>query len=468
MAVSAEVRRVEREIDRWMTSHPYLRSTASGGLRALLLHHCEETANAMGTLRRALVTRNPGLLEVGLRREDTLRVGAFWALKWVLRVAGNNGTKQPRRSAAAEFFEECGAYSVLCDGLAIAEQGGGGVVYSPSERLLTFYEGGERTGSDATMIGYQAIANATSLRTVLTSDADQLTSEWTAGQYRRCVAALAKDAARQARATALARRGALDVAENLVVSVAPSMLADHSAVLAAMTVTESDARDDRTFFMLRDWMDTPLVKTDCGVLGVSGMLTSLAGGVGEEHMLRLAAMRDPQQYSLVSGKREERMTSRCLEVFRGTGWQRVDVPSSAAGDIDLYVKRGRVSVGLQLKSLLRPHAPTEVFRRNRDLVKGIDQVKRARAWLPSAAIGMVVTDGYRGDYAVWGRALDARVPIATLDDLSDVARTPSSSMALLKRRAGISGRVADPLAPRRCALGAWTLEFRDEPPPDPD
>jgi len=64
---------------------------------------------------------------------------------------------------------------------------------------------------------------------------------------------------------------------------------------------------------------------------------------------------------------------------------------------------------IQLKSTLRPESPWEVYKRNPDILDGIDKADLARRQLGADVAAVVITDGYRGDYSTWRVALDRRV-----------------------------------------------------------
>ena len=105
-------------------------------------------------------------------------------------------------------------------------------------------------------------------------------------------------------------------------------------------------------------------------------------------------------------------------------------------EIDIYAIRSGFQLVLELKSTLRPETPWEVYRRNQDLLTGIAQARERSDRLGSGAIGVVVTDGYRGDYVTWRSAIDHGIPIGTLEDIPDLARDPRQVFDLLRVRVG--------------------------------
>lgn len=76
----------------------------------------------------------------------------------------------------------------------------------------------------------------------------------------------------------------------------------------------------------------------------------------------------------------------------------------------------------------------------------------------------MVTDGYRGDYECWAKALAYGIPIATLYDLEVIASDPIAAFAEVKNRVGItdpSSGSSKGVADREAELMGWTLRFRD-------
>ena len=142
-------------------------------------------------------------------------------------------------------------------------------------------------------------------------------------------------------------------------------------------------------------------------------------------MLRLAAREDAGQYSKVSALREKGMVKACRAAFEESngGWtvcspvtlteppQEADVVASRPGD----------TLVIELKSTLRPETPWEVYKRKEDILKGLDQAEN----LVRRGVGkhgLVITDGYRGDYVCWEEALRRDVTIGTREDVEDLAR----------------------------------------------
>ncbi len=129
----------------------------------------------------------------------------------------------------------------------------------------------------------------------------------------------------------------------------------------------------------------------------------------------------------------------------------------------MLTSRGANTVVLQLKSTLRPETPWEVYKRNEGLINGIYHTK-GLVDRGVAKQGFVVTDGYRGDYACWAKAIAYGIPIATLYDLEVIGSDPIAAIAEVKDRVGItdpSRGSSNGIADREAELMGWTLRFCD-------
>lgn len=465
--IGDDVRRLEAEIEDWVATHRVLSCDRDVTLRSLLNYHCSELAEALGTIRAG---RNAGNLDVetaGYRREDTLRESVFWAIKLVLRHSSPGSRTPPRRSTLNDFVEQSGAYGLWFDCLKSAEKGRHSVHYRPSDKTIVVYEGGDKTGCDATMIAHRTIVSPHSARTNFTHDTDQLTTHWTALAYRKALSVIARIAQETHLATAKLRlqMGGCRVFAGAPVQLPAAKVGCLGPVVRDMTLEPDDVQGTG-IWRWHDWFDTPLIRIDGELWGTTATLGTLASHAGEDHMLRLAAARDPDQYSRVTQLREPRMKFVCERVLEAHGWELESARSNNTGDVDVLARRRGKRIALQLKSVLRPQAPMEVWRRNDELLKGIRQLRAARHWLPADAFLFVITDGYRGDYEVWDHVLRGGVPVGTTEDLVDIASRPGKARVLLEERIGISPRRdGAPLPVRRYSLGSWTLELLDQPPP---
>jgi ketosteroid isomerase-like protein len=304
----------------------------------------------------------------------------------------------------------------------------------------------------------------------LTEDADQLTTAWTAGDYRRTAVWLGDLAADAHRETVeFAPPGSEPVPlfhRPTVVRIPDPPDPEMKAVLEDLTLT-TEKLAGQGFWRYVTWADTPVIVAGGERLSPSNAVIAVRGMAGGDHMLRLAALVDAAQYVQVSGARESRMIAVCRQILEPLGWSvtprlRLTDPP---GDVDVYAVRERDRMVVQLKSTLRPQSPWEVYKRNGDILDGIEKANRARRQLGEDVTAVVITDGYRGDYATWRVALDRRVATGTLEDLDVIARDPARAFEILQQRAGFGREPrGEPPHERTGDLLGWSLRIVDAQP----
>ena len=189
----------------------------------------------------------------------------------------------------------------------------------------------------------------------------------------------------------------------------------------------------------------------------------------DDYMLRLAAREDPDQYSRVSGLREDRMIEKCIAAFQKPTDQWTVQSKVELGDpeqeVDFIASRQNWNIAVELKSTLRPESLWEVYKRNQDVIDGISHIESI-VNRRVAHKGLVVTDGYRGDFRCWGEALRREVIIGTLHEIKELAQYPDNTVQLMKEKAGVKtdGRSGQRLADRQAEILGWTLRLVDSEP----
>jgi hypothetical protein len=153
-------------------------------------------------------------------------------------------------------------------------------------------------------------------------------------------------------------------------------------------------------------------------------------------------------------------------VFDGMGWtcrNRVRLHDPER-EVDFYAAKDQREVVIQLKSTLRPHSPWEVYKRNEDVLCGINHTADVLPRFSAGAIGFLVTDGYEGDFQTWKRSLETNIAVATLADLRLISTNPEGAFQVLKERAGVVGSpTSNSLPERTLQLCGWTIRLLDTP-----
>lgn len=392
-------------------------------------------------------------------------------MKWASEYCPESGPSGVRLSEElVELILLSMAYETFVDALKYAQRGLVTIEVDESSRIITCYEGDNATALDAGIIQQAPISTPTTPHVPLTEDGDQLTSSWTAGDYRRVTTMLANYAASKENTIhvdpdALRQIGKSEISvpqPTVVWLVRPRMAPDCHVFdhLVLPTVIDSQLK-----WKLVSLLETPIVMVGDRYCALSSDLKTLS--TIDDYMLRLAARVDERQYRLASVLREERMIKIC-----GRALQRCPQPwtvkervryTNPPQEADILATRDAEKLVLELKSTLRPETPWEVYKRNEDIIGGVRQT-RSLIDRGTAGHGFVVTDGYRGDYTCWGQALSCGIPIATLYDLEVIANDPVAAVSDVKSRVGITGSTTGSLKrlpDREGDLLDWKLRIVD-------
>jgi hypothetical protein len=477
MPVSPRVRQIEREIDDHIGSLTIWRQPKDCLLAQIMSAYRDaiEVVFAGRLMLEAEGNANDisSRVAVLFAEEQRYRAGTLWALKWAAKLASTDGP--PREGQEREIVDLLllGArYEAFVDLLRAALHDVLEIHVVESTRTLVCYEGERRGAFGADVVEWQRLTSPSERQISLTEDSDRLTSRWCASDYRRVTAALAARAAEQedALVVGLKDAGGRDVGE---------LRTPRPAVVRLFRPEwpDSEIFDDLVLpttgplfpWKLAALLDTPVVKIGDRYCALSSDLRAVAGT--DDHMLRLAALVDEAAYNVASPLRETRMMALCQSSLEQASppWSvRTGVKlTNPKAEADVLATRGTESIVLELKSTLRPETPWEVRKRNEDIACGIRQARDLVA-RGAAVHAFVLTDGYRGDYAVWPDALANNVAIGTLDDLEQIARDPLGAPSFLASAVGIlpgSTEQSDQLPDREEQLAGWNIRLVDAPAP---
>jgi hypothetical protein len=473
MGVSDRIREIENEIDGNIRARPTWQRSKSAVLTDLMQTYRDRIEAIF--LVHFFFRVDPKAVDVSaadlgslFAQENCVRSGILWALKWASEFCPENGlTTGVAPDELAELLSLGATCEVFVDALKCAK-GDLAVIHADEEsRTLICYEGEQATAFDPSIVHRQRITVPISRHVSLTEDTDQITSRWTAGNYRRVIRSLA--------ACAAGKESTITVAKSEVSIPQPTLIwFDRPSRPPDCEVFDDlvlpPVIDDSLKWHMVALLDTPIVKIGQKYCALSSDLKAISEI--DDHMLRLAARLDADQYSMATLLREDRMINRCKKVFEqhSQPWsvesrvQFSDPPQEA----DIRCIRDADSIALELKSTLRPETPWEVSMRNKDIISGIRQAK-ALVDRGVAKRGYVITNGYRGDYACWAEALSHDIPIGTLNDLEAIASDPATVVSTLMARVGITAGSSAPrerLPDREAALGGWKLRLVDTKAPE--
>src|ERR1017187_5723780 len=464
--ISEQVRAAESDIAERIRQLSIWKSEKNLLLRALVDFWRDGLELAYTRFAHAAMFQSSESFEAAKAMEHEVNTRVFWCLKWALEYAPSSAAAGPTVEEIVDAVVTVGVpYQLLVDALKFATVGGNELDADADAHTLTVYEGGSISGYDHAIVEVAHTSLLFHQQTPLVEDSDQLTTNWTAGDYRRYwewLANLAKEAETE---TILAQAGPLAPRQRIckrpVVFEVPEPPFGLRSVQQDLTLTQHKI-DTGMKWKLAEWQDCALVQIGPHAYSVSSIIQALSGV--EDYMLRIAVLNDRCQYERISGLREERMLALCKSVFETASWTFEPhlLLNDPPREIDGYAARGEQDVVVQLKSTLRPHSPWEVYKRNSDVIDGIKHTAGVLPRFRDNALGFVVTDGYEGDYLTWAESLSSRVPVATLQDLSVIAADPVGAFRYLASRAGIEGKPThDPVPERVIDLCGWTLRLID-------
>ena len=470
MPVPNEMREVEKEIDAEVASMPLWKHGRAAVLEGLMGAYRDGIELTFVKTLRGEVLQIADDIQSAMMQEHQLRNGAFWAMKWATKYCPEIGRDDP--IFPEELLEAIlvgQTYDVLVDVLKYGEKDLMRLSVNRDSREVVCLEGENLTGFDTEIVEHQQAVGPTHVHTSLTADSDQLTSKWSAGDYRRVVRHLAE--------FGHSHEGQIAVKRDIATTPDGRDISVDQPTLVWMN-RPSDPPDCNVFDSLtlprtmsrafmwgaRALIETPITNCAGRFCALSSDLKAIA--CVDDYMLRLAAREDKMQYSRVSGLREDRMINACLTAFAESkgGWK---VDSSVqlkdpAQEADVVASRPGDTFIIELKSTLRPETPWEVYKRNKDIKKGLRQAESlVRRGVGDR--GLVITDGYRGDYACWEDALKRDVTIGTLGEVEDLARDPDRAISIMKRKAGVpTGKPDGRRLPDRIGdIFGWTLRMVD-------
>jgi len=472
VSISDRVREIEREIDASIRQLPTWRIPRAVVLRDLMCTYRDSIEVVFcNTLDVAIFDGSLENFGPVFGQENRLRAGSLWALKWAIEYCPEiSATVNWSTKELPDLLFLGATYETFVDALKYAQLNLITIQVDEASRTLTFYEGGPTTSFDSQIVDHLRNTTPITPHVSLTEDSDQLTSRWTAGDYRRVTKRLADHAAHEEN-TIFADPAILAQIGKPQISIPQPTLVWFDR---PVNVPDCFAFDDLVFpnfidvklkWRLVSLLDTPIVQVGEQFCALSSDLKAIAAI--DDYMLRLAARVDPDQYSKASTLRECRMISICRDALEQCmpPWSVTahvlykDPPQ----EVDVLAIRDGKTLILQLKSTLRPETPWEVYKRNEGIIEGVKHTKRL-VDRDAANQGFVVTDGYSGDYSYWEEALASGIPIATLYDLEVIASDPVAAVAEVKNRMGITASAPEPLQgipDREGDLMGWTLRFID-------
>ena len=403
----------------------------------------------------------------------TSRIGVLWALKWTIEFSteeGSDGPIEPKELLEIVRIGE--TYEMFVDALKLAKVGEITIKVSQNSKEIVCYEGADITGFDSDIVTHQQLHGLLNTQVSLTSNRDQLTSKWKAGDYRRVTRRLAQYATEledkiviNPEYEEVLGMGDVSIPKPTLITLRRPRFKPDKYVFDSLTLPDEFSASFK--WNARSFLETPIVRIASQYYALSSYLKVIA--VYDDYMLRLAAREDPDQYNRVSGLREDRMIDKCKLAFgeQADSWvirRKVELENPEQ-EVDMIAERHDASLAIELKSTLRPETLWEVHKRNQDIKKGVSQIKSIIE-RGVARTGLVITDVYRGDFRCWDEALRRDVTIGTLHEIEELAQDPDNAIQLMKVKAGVitDGQSGQRLPDRNAEILGWTLRLVDSEP----
>jgi hypothetical protein len=176
MPVPEEMRLVETEIDQLINSSGIWKYSRNILQRGIIDYYRDQIERLQ---RRTIVgrsIRHAGIIEQSLNDERDLRAGILWFLIWVMERS-EDCPRSPRPSASkiAKFVKLGSKYEILVDILKMANHDLVSITVNTKKRMVTVFEGGDRTGADSQMFYHQARSLPFEHHRPLVDDDDLLT-----------------------------------------------------------------------------------------------------------------------------------------------------------------------------------------------------------------------------------------------------------------------------------------------------
>ncbi|MGR3177136.1 MAG: hypothetical protein ACUZ8E_03660 [Candidatus Anammoxibacter sp.] len=480
MSVLKKIREIENEIDLKIKNLDLWKNTKSILLQQIIEYYRDVleviviNELPLRTIGKPLEKLTEEKLTELCIFEDRSRAGVLWMLKWTNEFSSENGNYKRCSDKELIDLQILGtAYESFVDGLKCFNHDLNTISIDEVNKIITFYEGNQKGEFDSNIVEKQYLLNSLSRQTSLTEDEDKLTLNWTAGDYRKFLNGLSENAIKNENKIFVDKKFLKTIGKTNLSNPQPTIIwlerpdkAPYQKLFDDLTLPS--IINEKNKWKLVSFLDTPIIEVDGKYCALSGDLKALA--LCDDHMLRLAAYIDPEQYSKVSTLREQRMIDLCRKEFKSCGnpWEFDSniILRDPKQEADILVADTKLTLTIQLKSTIRPGTPWESYKRNQDIICGIEHT-RTLIERNFAQLGMVLTDGYLGDYECWAKSLELDIPILTLSDLPQLAIDPNNAAKIAKRRIGIGEKTQKPtrIEFQEADLLDWQLRFIDSETP---
>jgi len=262
--VGADVRQVEAEIDSCIRKMPIWNVKRD----VLLQHLMTIWRDGLEVVHLRYAHAAMFQLEEGLQNslaiEYLISTGAYQSIKWAMEYARDDGLEEVSDNALIDLVMTVPApYVLLVDALKLGSHDRAEFSVDHGSKILTIYEGGNVSGHDSAIVRRDHITVPFHKQSPLVEDSDQLTTRWTAGEYRRYWRWLRPIVERAQTETIMAQAGPLapmqEIMKRSVVVEIPSPASPLERVQEDLTLTTAKACSSLKW-KIDSWHDCPFIQ----------------------------------------------------------------------------------------------------------------------------------------------------------------------------------------------------------------
>ena len=208
--VGADVRQVEAEIDSCIRRMPIWNVKREVLLQHLMTIWRDGLELVHLRYAHAAIFQVEEGLQSSLATEHLISTGAYQAIKWAMEYARDDGLEEVSDKALIDVVMTVPVpYMLLVDALKLGAHDRAEFSVDQDSKILTIYEGGNVSGHDSAIVRRDHTTVPFHKQSPLVDDADQLTTRWTAGEYRQYWHWLRSIAERAQTETIMAQAGPL-------------------------------------------------------------------------------------------------------------------------------------------------------------------------------------------------------------------------------------------------------------------
>jgi hypothetical protein len=209
--------------------------------------------------------------------EQELHSGMLQVLKWTMEFCSPDANGQlPTHETIHAVVMDGSHYEAFVDALKMANHDRVEIVLDAATRMLTVFEGANRTGFDDQLVSFQQQTLPLRAQTPLIDDGDRLTSRWSAGDFRKAIRTLVEIATRAEEPILLSTEtGNIPLFQRPTVFEVPPQFYEANKVVLDDIILDPTKVMGEAKWKLIAWLDIPLTLIGTGIFAVSNQIKAL-------------------------------------------------------------------------------------------------------------------------------------------------------------------------------------------------